>query len=75
MAKESTPRKALDTTRSVLKEPKLIRSVDAPWLRIPVEAITALVFVDDTLNGYYLEEVRKGEYALKPRYGPKVDIL
>lgn len=55
---------------SVLKEPKIVRPVDVPMLVVPIDAITALKFVDSSgTHFFYLEEVKKGEYVLKPRYG------
>ncbi len=43
--------------------PKANKALNQP---IPVEAITALRFVDRDGNKFYLESLRNGQYLLRP---------
>jgi hypothetical protein len=41
--------------------------VDNPLVLISVKSIPNLEFADDAGTHYFLEEVKKGEYILRPR--------
>ena len=43
--------------------------VDNPFLIMNVKSISNLDFIDDAGMHYFLEEIRNGEYVLRPRHG------
>jgi NADH:ubiquinone oxidoreductase subunit F (NADH-binding) len=42
--------------------------VDNPFLIMNIKSIPNLDFIDDAGMHYFLEEVRNGEYVLRPRH-------
>jgi len=42
--------------------------VDNPFLIMNIKSIPNLDFIDDAGMHYFLEEIRKGEYVLRPKH-------